>query len=193
MAFLRKENKTADGDIPYGSYPNRSLYIHGSTYTRTWRTNLITALSNSDVLLLDPWKNSWSSYKNALEDELETFQNLAASAITSGTGGEGTGVVGGYTPLSLPDITNTPYFWEKRNSETCDFHFFAFDSNEEVEKHVVLQLIAAVKDHPSKVVVYIPKADWRINYSIFLKTLPRENFFGNFDNAVARIKVLMGI
>lgn len=193
MAFLRKENKTADEDIPYLSYSNASLYIHGSTYTTDWRTNLISAISDSNVLLLDPWKNSWNSYVNALKNELEEFQNLASSVISSGEGGVGTGIVSGYTPLTIPNISNMPYFWEKRNSDACAFHFFCFDSNEEVANHVILQLSAAINAHPNKTVVHIPNADWRINYSIFLKNLPKENYFGKFENAVDRIKDIMGL
>lgn len=192
MTFLRKENKTPDGSIPYSSYINKSVYIHGSTHTRTWRTNLIASLANENVLLLDPWKNAWSSYTNALKSELEEFQNLNSQGISSGSD-DGNGVVVGYTPMVIPDITNTPYFWENRNVAACDFAFFAFDSNEEVANHIILQMIKAITAHSNKVVVYIPKEDWRINYSIFLKTLPTENYFGNFENAIARLKILMGI
>lgn len=193
MAFTRKENKTPDVDIPYVSFPNKSLYIHGSTTTRTWRTNLIAALSNADILLLDPWKNAWSSYVNALQAEITAFEELSSQGISSGTGGMGTGIVDGYTPMTIPDIANTPYFWEQRNTEACAFHFFCFDSETEIARHVLIQMKAAIDLHPNKVVVHIPKADWRINYSIFLKALPKENYFGTFENAVARIKTLMAI
>lgn len=193
MAFTRIENKTPDVSIPYVSYPNKSVYIHGSTYTRDWRTNLIANLSDKDVLLLDPWRNSWSNYKTAMESELEDFQNLNSQGISSGTGGVGTGIVDGYSPMVIPDIENTPYFWENRNSEACDFKFFCFDSDKEIVRHVALQMAAAVKATPNKVVVHIVKEDWRINYSVFLKNLPRENYFSNFSNAVARLNILMGI
>lgn len=194
MTITRKENKTADGEIPYVSFPNKSLFIHGSTSTRTWRTNLIEALdSGTDILLLDPWKNSWDSYVDSLQNEIENLEELVDIGISSGDGGEGTGIVDGYVAPTIPDIENTPYFWEKRNSEACSFHFFAFDSDIEIANHIVIQMKAAVDLHPNNVVVYIPKNTWRVNYSIFLKTLPRENYFGTFENAVARIKELMDI
>jgi len=193
MSFTRKENQTPDESIPYDSFPNKSVYIHGSTYNRIWRTDLINSLSNSEVLLLDPWKTAWPSYVDALQNEVDSFENMVSNEITGGIGGEGTGIVGGYSPPTLPDIENSPYFWENRNLDACSFHFFAIDSNEEVANHVLIQLTAAIISDPTKVVVYIPKAEWRMNYFIFLKNLPRENYFGNFEHAVARLKTLMGI
>lgn len=192
MVYIRKENQTPDASIPYDDYNNAVLYIHGSTSNREWRTKLIQSLTDYHVLLLDPWKNSWSSYVEGLENEKKEYLDLIDQAIVSGSDG-GSGVVDGYTPITIPDIDNFPFFWENRALENSDYQLFVFDSNEEIANHVVIQLISAIKKDKNKVVVMIANEDWRIQYSVFLKDFTRENYFGNVDNAINRLKIIMGV
>lgn len=187
----RTENKTPDASIPWATYPGKSIFVHGSTVTRDWRTRLFSFLDPYSVLVLDAWRTDWSDYADALSSEIEAFEDFGSSVIASGVGGVGTGIVGGYTPITPPDINNSPFFWENRNVAECDFHFFEFDSNEQIASHVVMLMSAAIKKDPEKVVVRIPKADWRVNISTFLKYLPRENYFGEELPAFERLKKIM--
>lgn len=188
--MLRIENKTADSSIPYVTYPGKSIFIHGSTATRTWRTTFLTEMAAQEILVLDAWRTDWPSYTEALSDQLEEFDDLSDQAIFSGTPG-GDGVVGGYTPMVVPDIVNFAFFWENRAVANTDFQFFNLDSPDEIASHIIVLLSAAIKKDPENVIVRIPKTDWRSNFSIFLKLLPRENYFGSEENAIERIKVLM--
>lgn len=190
--MLRIENKTPDQDIPYEDYPDKSIFIHGSTTTRAWRTRFLTEMNSASILVLDAWKNSWSSYTGALSDELEAFDDLSSQAIAGGSEGPG-GIVDGYTPMVIPDIENFSFFWENRAVKNTDFQFFNLDSPDEIASHIVVLLSAAIKKDPTKVIVRIPKTDWRSNFVVFLKFLPRENYFGLEENAFERIKVLMDI
>lgn len=189
----RTENQTPDNLIPWASYPGKALFIHGSTSTRSWRTRLLDLLNPYSVLVLDPWKNDWANYANALSTSIENFENYGSNAIDGGTVDGGTGAVIGYTPSTIPDVDNTPFFWENRNLTKSDFHFFEFDSNDEIASHVVMLMVNAIKQDPNKVIVRIPKADWRINIATFLKNLPRENYFGNETFAFDRLKAIMGL
>lgn len=169
--------------IPYGSHPT-SLFVHGDTSSRDWRTNLFVELNPIDVLILDPWKTSWPSYVNALSNEIESLEEFSSEIVTSDPGPS-------YTPPTAPDIDNLPFFWEMRESKNCEWKYFNFSNNVEIASHIVLLLAENIKEDPEKVIVRIPKTDWRMSISVFLKDLPRENYFQNEQNAIEKLKSVL--
>lgn len=192
MAFTRIENQTPDGSIPYGSFPNKSIFIHGSTKTRNWRTRFLTEFGTYNILVLDPWKNAWSDYIDSFAQTIEDIANIEGMSQSPATPGTG-GLVPGYVAPTLPDIQNIPFSWETRNVLACNFQYFEFDDGTEIPSHSLILLGSAIKKDPTKVVVNIPPADWRINIALFLKRLPRENYFGQEVNAFRRVKEIMGL
>lgn len=187
----RTENQTPDNLIPWATYPGKAVFVHGSTATRDWRNRLFAVLDPYPVLVLDPWKNDWASYTNALSTSIESFENYGSNVLSSGSTNPSTGVVTGFVPTPMPDIQNTPFFWENRNVDLADFHFFEFETETEIASHVIVLMVNAIKKDPTKVVVRIPKTDWRINIATFLKDLPRENYFGTESFAFDRLKAIM--
>ena len=172
----RTENQTPDESIPWETYPGKSVFIHGSVVNRYWREKLLLILNDYDVLVLDPWRLSWMNYKQANADILYQIETY------------------GGPPDPEPDVKNLlPFFWEIRNLQEADFHYFEFDSEEDMAEHIIICLMLAIKKNPNNVIVRIPNEDFRVNISIFLRDLPKENYFVSQNKAFDKLKSIMGL
>lgn len=164
---------------------NPKLFIHGSTENRDWRDEVLADFTGEDVIILDPWRNSWDNYINSYTANLNQSVDYSSNIISETTFNPGTGVADGAT---IPDFPDIQFFWENKAIMQGDYGLFIFNNEDYIANHILIQLMYFLTNKKANTFVAIPNEDWRINISFLFKNIENVNFYADYRNAIAALK-----